>query len=364
MSDNDFVLPRSLKPERLEPPSAMGSRRHKLRGPLIILIASIFAAPIGYYFSAGGWGPSLEPAAGPQTASFGPRTNAAPSSIDEQESGLTTAQGQGEISSQHTETSQPARSYFGGTVAIGQPSATGAQASPLSKTIRVLDPEEIKLLMKQGEQFIAAGDVVTARIVFQRAAEAGNANAAMALGATYDPTVLAKLGVVGIGADVEKARSWYQKAENLGAPEARGRLDVLANRFVRPALGAENLGAPEARGRLEVPADRFVRPALGDCALTREPPYQLKSDTVDWTIQISSGQSCVRGLRHGRVTIHTAKLISSPQSGQVKLLGSGFSYTAKSDFQGQDSFTIQVSGMLNGIHGSSDIRIIASVGPK
>jgi len=72
--------------------------------------------------------------------------------------------------------------------------------------------------------------VVTARTVLQRAAESGNANAAMALGATYDPTVLAKLGVVGIGADVEKARSWYQTAEKLGSPEARRRLDVLTGR--------------------------------------------------------------------------------------------------------------------------------------
>src|SRR5262249_8015442 len=77
-----------------------------------------------------------------------------------------------------------------------------------------------------------------------------------------------------------------------------------------------------------------------------------------------SGQSCIRGLRHNRVTIDTAKLISPPQSGQVKLLGPGFSYTAKSDFEGQDSFTIRVSGMLNGIRGSSDIRIIVSVGPN
>jgi hypothetical protein len=92
--------------------------------------------------------------------------------------------------------------------------------------------------------------------------------------------------------------------------------------------------------------------------------YQLKSDTVDWTMQTSSGQSCIRGLRHARVTIETAKLISPPQSGQVKLLGPGFSYTAKSDFEGQDSFTIQVSGMLNRIRGSSDIRIIVSVGPN
>jgi hypothetical protein len=74
--------------------------------------------------------------------------------------------------------------------------------------------------------------------------------------------------------------------------------------------------------------------------------YQLKSDTVDWTMQTSSGQSCTRGLRHARVTIETAKLISPPQSDQVKLLGPGFSYTANSDFVGQDFFTIQVSGML------------------
>src|SRR5690349_5050664 len=91
----------------------------------------------------------------------------------------------------------------------------------------------------------------------------------------------------------------------------------------------------------------FVRPALGDaCVLTMGSQYQLKSDTVDWTMQTSSGQSCTRGLRHARVTIDTTKLISPPQSGQVKLLGPGFSYTANSDFVGQDFFTIQVSGML------------------
>jgi len=51
----------------------------------------------------------------------------------------------------------------------------------------------------------------------------------MALGATYDPNVLARLGVVGVNAELEKARSWYQKAETLGSPDARRRLDLLAN---------------------------------------------------------------------------------------------------------------------------------------
>ena len=137
---------------------------------------------------------------------------------------------QSEIASERTEPLRPARSSEDEAVAMVQPSAAGAQAAPASKGTRVLDPEEIKLFMKRGEQFIAAGDVVAARTIFQRAVEAGDANAAMALGATYDPTVLAKLGVVGMSADVEKARSWYQTAEKLGSPEARRRLDVLADR--------------------------------------------------------------------------------------------------------------------------------------
>jgi TPR repeat protein len=105
-----------------------------------------------------------------------------------------------------------------------------AAPSPAKPGARTLGSDDIALLIKQGEQFIAAGDVVTARIVFLRAAEAGDPNAAVALGATYDPTVLARLGVVGMAADVEKARSWYQKAESLGSPEASRRLKILANR--------------------------------------------------------------------------------------------------------------------------------------
>jgi hypothetical protein len=123
-----------------------------------------------------------------------------------------------------------ASSFAGETVAMVQPGGSRAQDPPSRTAIHALDPDQIKLLMKQGEQFIAAGDFVTARMAFQRAAEAGDANAAVAVGATYDPTSLAKLGAVGIGADVAKARSWYQKAEKLGSPDARRRLEVLADR--------------------------------------------------------------------------------------------------------------------------------------
>jgi TPR repeat protein len=104
------------------------------------------------------------------------------------------------------------------------------QAASAGKTVRELDADSIRLLMQQGAQFVAAGDLVTARLVYQRAAESGDAAAALALGATFDPAVLAKIGVRGMGADIEKARSWYEKAKQFGSPEAPRRLELLANR--------------------------------------------------------------------------------------------------------------------------------------
>lgn len=110
-----------------------------------------------------------------------------------------------------------------------QQDQTSVQEPPGKKPVRALDADEVKFLMKQGEQFANLGDLATARTLFQRAAEAGDATAATAL-AAYDPTVVAKLDVIGIRADLEKARFWYQKAASLGSSDAKRRLDLLANR--------------------------------------------------------------------------------------------------------------------------------------
>src|SRR5262245_4133793 len=227
-----FHSPRSLEPGRLPPPPE--TPRRNISARVGSVLALILLATIVYYFAAGGWAPSSEPALGPQTASD-PAVVASPSwSTGQQAPAPTMAQDDNRSTSAQTsvsiKTSQPPRSPEGETGAIVQPDEPAAQIPPASKATRVLDPEEITLLMKQGEQFIAVGDVVTARIVFQRAAEAGDPDAALALGATYDPIVLAKLGVAGLGANVERARTWYQKAESLGSAEATRRLAILANR--------------------------------------------------------------------------------------------------------------------------------------
>jgi TPR repeat protein len=107
------------------------------------------------------------------------------------------------------------------------PSISGAQASPATKAVGELDPEPTNLLMKQGQQFAATGDLITARIAFRRAAQVGYAAAALEMGATYDPIVLAELRVRGIASDVNKARSWYEKAKAFGSPEAARRLELL-----------------------------------------------------------------------------------------------------------------------------------------
>jgi TPR repeat protein len=72
------------------------------------------------------------------------------------------------------------------------------------------------------------GRVSAARLVFQRAAEACDVRAAFALGASYDPIMLQKLGVALLDPDVAAARAWYEKAKELGSSEASQELELLS----------------------------------------------------------------------------------------------------------------------------------------
>jgi hypothetical protein len=136
----------------------------------------------------------------------------------------------------------------------------------LFRAARKLSDEEIAALVARGRALTGAGDIRAARLVLQQAAEAGNATAALELGATYDPIELKKLdgasspvvpvgkaakgpaieppgGVKGVVLssrrdeeiaerkalpDSAMARTWYQRAKDLGSPEAAGRLERLS----------------------------------------------------------------------------------------------------------------------------------------
>lgn len=94
---------------------------------------------------------------------------------------------------------------------------------------RKLDQDEIAVLLKRGKDLIANGDLAAARLVLQRAANANDAEAALALGATYDPYVLRALKVYGFKADPVMARVWYEKARELGSAAAPRRLEMLTS---------------------------------------------------------------------------------------------------------------------------------------
>src|SRR5262249_39849409 len=99
-----------------------------------------------------------------------------------------------------------------------------------SSQIRSLDPAHITLLIDQGERFMQGGDVAAARVIFQRAAEAGDAGAALALGSTYDPLFLKMMGALGVPPDLERARAWYERAKELGSQEALRRLERIGTK--------------------------------------------------------------------------------------------------------------------------------------
>ena len=96
--------------------------------------------------------------------------------------------------------------------------------------IHRLDPNEIASSLRRADDLIASGDLAAARLVLRRAANAGDARAAMTLAGTYDPAILEKLGVHGFVPDVAMARAWYEKAKKFGSAEAPQRLELLASK--------------------------------------------------------------------------------------------------------------------------------------
>lgn len=111
----------------------------------------------------------------------------------------------------------------------GEPGNAGLSIKPMNpgnagalKTFAVkpMDPAEAAMLMQRGRDFLGAGDLSAARVAFSRLADAGVADAALALANTYDPTYLAAHHVMGVQGDRATARALYQRAKELGSAEA------------------------------------------------------------------------------------------------------------------------------------------------
>jgi len=108
-------------------------------------------------------------------------------------------------------------------VAVVPPAPAAAPAVPR------MDPDELATLMQRAKGFLDTGDLPSARLLLERAAEAQDLSATLLLAQTYDPDVLGTSDVRNIVPEPAKARAWYQKAAQLGSADAKRRLAQLAN---------------------------------------------------------------------------------------------------------------------------------------
>jgi TPR repeat protein len=84
------------------------------------------------------------------------------------------------------------------------------------------------MLLQRGNEKLAAGDILSARLYFERAGDAGSEAGAMAAGRTYDPAYLATVDAPGLQANATRAVEWYRIAAAAhGNPEAQKRIDAL-----------------------------------------------------------------------------------------------------------------------------------------
>jgi hypothetical protein len=107
--------------------------------------------------------------------------------------------------------------------AVREPVPAAREAAP----VRRIDPDELAVLLKRAKSLLAIGDITSARLLLERAADAQEAEAALMLAGTYDPQVLGSQDLRSITPDPAAARVWYEKASQLGSADAKRRLGQL-----------------------------------------------------------------------------------------------------------------------------------------
>jgi hypothetical protein len=103
--------------------------------------------------------------------------------------------------------------------ASGLPAATTPAMPSASSPL----PAEVAELLARGHSFVLIGDITSARVLYQCAADAGDGRAALRMGATFDPAFLRLAGLRRTFGDPVQARSWYRRASDLGAVKAERR---------------------------------------------------------------------------------------------------------------------------------------------
>ena len=110
--------------------------------------------------------------------------------------------------------------------AVPAPAAAPAQPAPPAPSLKPASDEAARWSVR-GLVALAKGDISSARLYLARAADAGDPRALVALADTYDPAMLAKLGVVMTPGDATRAREYLVKAAAAGVVVSKDRMAAL-----------------------------------------------------------------------------------------------------------------------------------------
>jgi len=103
-----------------------------------------------------------------------------------------------------------------------------AEGNPSQRSSARAEREQAARMLKEGQEFLAQGNVMVARACLARAAELGAPFAALRLAETHDPREPGHF-VNGLRRDSREARKWYQRAVELGVSAAKEKLRRLGS---------------------------------------------------------------------------------------------------------------------------------------
>jgi hypothetical protein len=187
---------------------------------------------------------------------------------------------------------------------------------------RPADTARIDELIAHGRKMVDVGYFPGARAYFQRAAEAGSADAALSVGKTYDPAFIEEIGAQGIKPDTRQARIWYERAKALGNKDADAQLNQLAKEEALAATPAANAPKPEPT----------ITPAVNAAPKSADAPILPAADTPNPTAdRVAPEPSRTGAIAAEWVEISSPVNVRSaptPQSEPIKVAEPGKRYQA------------------------------------
>ncbi len=124
---------------------------------------------------------------------------------------------------------------IGAARAAPAPAVAPSPAKPDASRLALLPDEQplpetdflTQMLIRDGNKKMREGDITGARRLYEQAAQSGNAEAALAMGRSYDPTYFEKLTVKSGKPDPAQAFDWYKRALDGGLVTAKVKIDTL-----------------------------------------------------------------------------------------------------------------------------------------